>query len=113
MSYRTIKPQDASDFRAIMSLTGLSDQFDEYWTTMTMINIAHRQAGHRIAKLLLKEVTNSDLSQLTDAGRMDFALPGIAAATLSALRVQGVHEDTISVPVHRLSRLIEVGDVIG
>lgn len=113
MSYRTIRPQDASDFRAIMCLTGLSDQFDEYWTTMTMINIAHRQAGHRIAKLLLKKVTSSDLSQLTDTGRMDFALPGIAAATLSALRVQSVHEDTVSMPVHRLGRLTEVGDVIG
>ena len=113
VSYRTIRPQDASDFGAIMRMIGLGDQIDDYWATMSMIDSAHRRAGHRIAKSLLKEVTSSDLSQLSSVGRIDFTLPGVAAATLSALRVQGFHGETVSLPVHRLGRLIEVGDVNG
>lgn len=113
MSYRTIKPQDRSDFQAIMRLVGLGDKSDRYWETAGMIDSAHRRAGHRIAQLLLKEVRGLNIGQLTSVGRMDFTLPGVAAGALSAIRVQGFHEETMSVPVHRLGRLVEVGDING
>ncbi len=113
MSYRTIKPKDSSDFLAVIRLVGLGDQFDHYWSTMGMIDSAHRRAGQRIAKLLLKEVRKSDISQLSSLGRMDFTLPEVAAGTLSVLRVQGFHSETVPVPVHRLGRLIEVGEANG
>ena len=113
MSYRTIKPQDYSDFRAIMHLVGLGDQIDHYWATMGMINSAHRRAGQRIAKLLLKEVRTSNMGRLSLVGRMDFTLQDVAAGTLSALRVHGFHNETVSVPVHRLGRLVEVGELNG
>ncbi len=113
MSYRTIKPKDYSDFQAIMQLVGLGHEIDDYWATMGMIDSAHRRAGHRIAKLLLSQVRDSDMNRLAVAGRMDFTLQGSAAGTLSALRVHGVYSEPVPVPVHRLGRLIDEGELYG
>ena len=80
---------------------------------MGIIDSAHRQAGQRIARLLLREVRKSDMDQLSRVGRMDFTLPGVAAGMLSALRVQSFNVEAVPVPVHRLGRLVEVGEYNG
>ena len=113
MSNRTIKPKNRNDFYAIMRLIGLENEIDHYWVTMGMIDIAHLRAGQRIAKLLLSEVRKSDISQLSNTGRMDFTIPGVKAGTLSAIRVLGIHDELVSVPVHRLDRLFEEGELDG
>lgn len=113
MSYRTIKPQNRSDFDAIMRLIGIEQNAESYWLTMCMIDSAHLRAGQRIARLLLSEVRKSDISLLLRTGRMDFTLAAVGAGKLSAIRVQGINAELVSVPVYRLDRLLEEGDIYG
>lgn len=111
MSYSSIKTQYYSDFQAIMSLIGLDDQAREYWDLMTMIDSAHRRAGQRIRKMLLSQVKQSDLSPLESTGRMDFEVPGMAGGSLSAFRVIDILPESLTVPLHRIGRLLELGEL--
>ena len=108
MSYRSIKTEDPKDFRAVMKLIGLADKFSDYWETMTLIDRAHRRAGQLIRKQLLAEVRNADLRDLEKLGRMDFELPGVEGGNLSAIRVQGVHPETVEISVTNLGHQFEM-----
>ena len=95
MSYRSIKTEDPKDFLAVMRLIGLAGRFNDYWKTLTLIDRAHRKAGQLIRKQLLEEVRNADLRGLEKLGRMDFELPGAEGGSLTAVRVQGKHPETV------------------
>lgn len=108
MSYRTIKTEDQRDFRAIMNLIGLPEQFDEYWQTMTLIDRAHKRAGQLIRKQLLAEVRSADLHDLEKLGRMEFDLPDVEGVSLNAIRIQDVHPETFEIDVSRLGQPFEL-----
>ena len=108
MSFRRIKTADPKDFQGIMRLIGLVDRFDDYWTTMTLIDRAHRSAGHLIRRQLLAAVRNADLRDLEKLGRMDFDLPGVEGVHLSAVRIQSVHPQTFEVDVAGLGHPFEM-----
>lgn len=108
MSYRSIKTEDKHDFNAIMSLVGLSNESDEYWHKMSMIDSAHRSAGHLIRQMLLGEVLAADLDQLEKLGRMEFELPDSHAGSLTAFRIQQISPDTYLVPVSYLGHVFDI-----
>ena len=108
MSYRTIKTDDQRDFRAIMRLIGLADNFKDYWKMMTLILSAHRRAGQLIRKQLLAQVRNADLRDLEKLGRMDFELPGVEGGNLTVVRIQGIYPQTHEIEIAKLGRPIDV-----
>ena len=111
MSYRSIKTEDPADFRAVMRLIGLADEFDYYWKTMVLIERAHRRAGRLIRQQLLAEVRNADLRGLDKLGRMEFEIPGMDGGNLTAIRIQSVYPDTFEVDVGRLGQIYEMDGI--
>ena len=108
MSYRSIKTEDPKDFRSIMRLIGVAEKFEDFWNTMGLIDRAHRKAGHLIRRQLLAEVRKTDLQNLEKLGEMDFELPGAEGVHLTAIRIQGVHSQTVEVDVARLGHPVEM-----
>lgn len=106
---RSIRPQDRSDFNAIMRVIDLNSEADRYWTAMTLIDRAHLRAGQVIRKALLQQVRKADLSDLERIGSMEFDLPGAAVARMIACRVVKVGRETVKVSTHHVGRLLEIG----
>ena len=106
-SDRTIRPQDYSDFAAIMSLVGLGDKTSQYWDSATMLETARRSAGFHIRRLLLNQVRSSATSELRRHGRVDFDLGESDGGTLTAFRVKAISPNSYVVPVARVGRLLE------
>lgn len=105
ISESNIRPRHKTDFTAIMRLIGLEAETDEYWKAATEIDHAHRRAGHEIRKLLLKNVLNSNLTELEKYGRMDFILEQVDGGSITAFRVKEVSEEHFIVPVHCLGHV--------
>ncbi len=108
MSYRSIKTEATDDFRAVMRLTGLAERFEEFWTTMELIDGAHRKAGHLIRQQLLTKVRNTDLHDLEKLGKMDFELSGAEGVHLTAIRIESVHPQTFEIDVAKLGHPVEM-----
>ena len=108
MSPRSIRTRSPEDFRAIMRVVGLGDDWERYWDMMGEIDNAHRHAGHRIRKQLLKRLVELDLNELERIGYMEMTLPGVDAGSLSVFRVVDVSPDTELVPIHRLGHAWEL-----
>ena len=92
MSERFIKTRDKEDFTAIARLVGLENEVDGIWHTMCLIDLAHKRAGQRIRKLLLKEVMASNLVELERRGRMGFELSEADGGSLTAFRIVRISE---------------------
>lgn len=110
MSPRSIKTADYNDFLAIMRLTGLEQEAQDYWKQMELINSAHRKAGFRMRDALLEQVRQTDLRDLERLGRMEFELSGTGAGCLTAYRVAAISPDQVMVSAHRLGHPFSVGD---
>jgi hypothetical protein len=111
MSYRTIKPAAYDDFLAILHVVDLASEAEELWETMSMIDRAHRIAGHRIGKSLRALVERADLSMLERHGRMDFSLDAVEGGVLTAFRVVDINGGRITLSPHRLGHPVQVGDI--
>ena len=83
MSERNIRTEAYEDFAAIMEVVNMSGDARKCWQIMGMIDSAHRKAGSAIRKMLLKQVLNSDLSELMQLGRMKFELTETGGAAWS------------------------------
>ncbi len=88
-SPRNIRTQDRADFDAILSLSGLADQRDDFWQTMELIDRAHSRAGQEIRRRLLAEVKQADRGKLIRHGRLGFELDE-GGGSLTAFRVEEV-----------------------
>lgn len=114
MSNKTIRPQDDKDFRAILKLVGLQDKEQEYLSAAEQIESAHRRAGFNIRDQLLKRVEDTDFRELHQKGFLDFELPvsgGGDGGSLTALRIEHISPEVLSVPASRLGRLIKIKDI--
>lgn len=108
LSPRSIRTRSPEDFRAIMRLVGLGDEWERYWEMMGEIDHAHRHAGQRIRKQLLRQLERLDLSELERVGRMDITLPEMDGGGLAAFRVVDVSPDTQLVSTHQLGHPFEL-----
>ena len=108
MSYRTIRTNDPSDFRAIMRFIGLRNEFTNYWKAMHQIDSAHRKAGQLIRRQLLAQVRNADLRDLEKLGTTDFEIPGVEGGNLTAIRIQSMHSQTFEIEVAKIGHPIEM-----
>lgn len=108
MSTRNIRTQDYADFRAIMRFVSMSAQAESIWADMETIDLAHRDAGWRIRKMLEEQVAKADLRQLNAVGRMDFRLPEAAGGSLSLLRIEHVAGNAVRLPASKLGHMFDV-----
>lgn len=108
ISPRSIRTRVPEDFRAIMRLIGLGDEWETYWEMMGEIDHAHRLAGHRIRRQLLRRLAELDLTELDRVGRMDISLPDVDAGGLTAFRVLDVSPDPQLVSIGRLGHPLEL-----
>jgi hypothetical protein len=108
LSPRSIRTRTPEDFRAIMRLVGLGEEWERYWDMMGEIDRAHRRAGHRIRLQLLRKLEELDLTELERAGRMDIALPEFGAGGFTAFRVLDISPDSQPVSLNRLGHLFEL-----
>ncbi len=99
---RNIHTETRADFQTIMRITGLEAAADEYWRQMEFITHAHMKAGMLIRRRLFKELARADLRKLERYGRLDIALPGTSAVSLTAFRIEGVAASVEMVPLHHL-----------
>ena len=102
ISPRSIRTRAPEDFRAIMRLVGLGEKWESYWDMMGEIDHAHRLAGHRIRRQLLRRLAELDLNELERVGRLDITLPDVDAGGLTAFRVLGLSPDQQLVSIGRL-----------
>jgi len=65
----------------------LIEASEEYLLAADKIQSAHQRAGAEIRKALLKKVKNSDLSELSKFGKMEFRLDGRVGVALTAYRI--------------------------
>jgi hypothetical protein len=97
MSSRLIRPRSDKDFIAILKICGLENQKNNYFDAASKILQAHHSAGRKITQLLVKQVTESDLSKLHRLGQMEFDLPEIGGGSLTAFRVLSIAPETYDV----------------
>jgi hypothetical protein len=110
ISPRNIRTWDYEDFLAIMRVTGLESEAEEYWSAMGKIVKAHHRAGKQIRDALLDQVRQTDLRKLERLGQMEVDLPGAQSGSLTAYRVEAVLPDLVSVRWNRIGRPFQVGD---
>ncbi len=110
MSFRSIKTHSDSDFKAVMTLVGLGNQWQHYWEAMCQIDSAHRRAGQLIRRLLLRRLADTNLTDLEKKGWTEFSLPNTDAGTIAALRLLEMSPHTTEIPVYRLGHLFILGD---
>jgi hypothetical protein len=95
--HRSIRTQNPTDFKILMTYLGLESRADELWVAMGEINDAHMWAGQAVRRSLEDGVKASDLEQLLQTGRVDVRLTDLDAGTLSVLKVVGRAPETASV----------------
>jgi hypothetical protein len=110
ISPRNIRTWDYEDFLAIMRVTGLESEAEEYWSAMGKIVKAHHRAGKQIRDALLDQVRQTDLRKLERLGQMEVDLPGAQSGSLTAYRVEAVLPDLVSVRWNRIGRPFQVGE---
>jgi hypothetical protein len=108
ISPRSIRTRVPEDFRAVMRLVGLGEKSESYWEMMGEIDHAHRLAGHRIRRQLLRRLAELDLTELERVGRLDITLPDVDAGGLTAFRVLDVSPDQQLVSIGRLGHPFEL-----
>jgi len=110
MGERSIRPHNDSDFSAILKLIGLASEQSEQIKAAQLILQAHRKAGFRIRRMLLKEVMSSDLGELDKTGTAEFELPDGVGGSITAFRVIDLAPDRHHVPHHRLGHRFDAGE---
>ena len=110
ISSRNIRPQDDKDFSAIMKLVGLQDKAMFYQEVANKIEIAHRKAGFRIRKLLIRQVATTNLHEIHKKGYMAFELPESDGGSFTAFRIEYISPNISTVPVSRIGRPILAKD---
>ncbi|QNI30832.1 hypothetical protein H7849_17145 [Alloacidobacterium dinghuense] len=108
LSPRSIRTRATEDFQAIMRLVGLGEEWQRYWNMMGEIDHAHRLAGHRIRRQLLRKLEELDLTELERVGRMEITLPEMDAGGFTAFRVLDVSPDSQLVDIHGLGHPFEL-----
>lgn len=109
MSPTTIGTTRRENFEAILAYAGLTARGEELWNLMRRLQIAHKQAGQHIRRLLLDEVEKVDLGALRKHGFLEFELPGQDAGSLSAYRIEKIIKDELLVGASKLSRPFHPG----
>lgn len=102
VSPRLIRPRAEVDFLSIIRLIADSITKDEYFAVAARIHKSHQKAGHRIKKLLVDKVNNSDLSDLHRLGQMDFELSEFGGESLTAFRVLSRAPQSFEVPASQI-----------
>lgn len=101
----TIRPNDPDDFRAILRLVDLEENFDTYWENANIILRNHRKAGHYIREELLSVVRTSNLTQLLKYGQMEFVLPKADGGSFTAFQIEQISPDIVEIPFSRLNEV--------
>ena len=103
MSSHSIRTASIDDFRIVMGYVGLGERADEIWGKMGYLDSAHRKAGQRIRRMLLRQVREADPAKIIREGLMDFELGDDYADVLTAFRVEAKSPDIVEeVPGSRL-----------
>lgn len=108
LSPRNIRTEAKEDFYAIMRVIGMSDIVEKCWEFARQIDSAHRMAGRKVRRELLRQVRNADLTELERLGEMRFELADLGGKPLLALRVIRVSDFTSNVAHHHLNRVFDL-----
>ena len=110
MSSHSIRTASIDDFRIVMGYVGLTGRADEIWGQMGRLDSAHRRAGQRIRRMLLRQVREADPAEINREGLMDFELGDDYAGVLTAFRVEAKSPDIVEeVPGSRLRDPFRLG----
>jgi hypothetical protein len=112
LSAGSLRPDDPSDFLAILTASGYATEFETALEAMDTLGRAHRKAGHHIRALLLAQIASRDPEQLSYTDRIDFDLPAAEGGTLTAFRVSGRDPEPLLVPVNRIGHPFVVGELM-
>ncbi len=104
LSPSNIKTRAFADFAALMRLVGFGDKAQNYWNISKEIDKAHKQAGRRIQKILLRKVGEVDLNELERLGEMRFSTSG---GRMRAVRVVQKASETTPLSAKHLNKIIE------
>ncbi len=107
-SERFIRHNSEQHFAIVMRYLGFGRKTEELWEMMSRIRQAHQHAGHKLRKMLLRDVASMDLSVLLDKGYMEFKLPEYQDFRMGAFRVIEVDRKLEEVPESQIGRLIDL-----
>jgi hypothetical protein len=111
ISESLIRPDDDSDFHAILRLVGLQDRKDEFLEAAKLIDSAHRRAGHEIRKRLLKKlVLEAKLDELKQLGFMTFELEEGDDSSMTVFRVVDVDPNLHDLTISQIAKPFETED---
>jgi hypothetical protein len=109
LSAGSIRTEHRADFGALTEVAGIADDTDELWRDMEMIDQAHRRAGQRVRRLLVKEILDGDTRELEVRGWQDYDVEEIEGeGALRVARVEARHPDTLRVSARQTRQLLPV-----
>ena len=108
-SPNSIRTEDYADFAALMEVIGLRAETEQLWRDMDLIDQAHRRAGQRVRKLLVREILDGDTRDLEVRGWQDYDVEEIEGeGALRVARVEARHPETLLVPARQTRQLLRV-----
>ena len=109
LSAGSIRTEHYADFHALMQVGGLADEAEALWQDMELIDRAHRSAGKRVRRLLVKEILDGDTRDLELRGWQDYDVEEIEGeGALRVARVEARHPDVLHVSARETRQLLPV-----
>jgi hypothetical protein len=109
LSAGSIRTEHRADFAALMKVAGLEEETDQLWRDMEIIDQAHRRAGQRVRRLLVREILDGDTRELEVRGWQDYDVEEIEGeGALRVARVEARHPDTLRVSSRQTRQLVPV-----
>lgn len=102
-SERNIDTRYREDYDALMKLAGYGDRLEECFANAKRLRQAHQKAGNLIRRMLIKKVSETDLSELEKYGEMEFELSK-SSGKLIACRVVRRAENAVEIDAKQLNR---------
>jgi len=107
---RNIRPGTSQNFKALLHILGLGNEFNKYNENAEIILTAHRKAGRYIRRLLLEQIKKADMKTLIEEGVMRFNLLDIdTSASMTAYRIERILEEIHEIPYYKLGHPVEIG----
>lgn len=107
---RNIRPGTSQNFKALLHILGLGNEFNKYNENVEIILTAHRKAGRYIRRLLLEQIKKADMKTLIEEGVMRFNLLDIdTSASMTAYRIERILEEIHEIPYYKLGHPVDIG----
>jgi len=107
---RNIRPGTEQNFKALLRMLNIEDEFDQYNKNAETILAAHKKAGMYIRRLLIQQIKKSDMKNLLEEGVMIFNLPDIdSSASMTAYRIERIIDEIHEIPYYKLGHPVSIG----